>query len=194
MYLKSEVVTRAIDPSRTVNMSLLAAARASVVLPLLFASVAVTPPAVAQTAAPSAVAPPASADAKAADAQKSDAKPAKKKVEKSVRLDKHAGPWTVIYHWRPWTDVPETEEFVKATHPDPKSLKYAPLIGKDPDRPKPRDAKGIAALQAELEGDLAHNSARGKAINEVSAPAPAKTAKKAARTKKTAKATPTKSE
>ena len=63
-----------------------------------------------------------------------------------------------------WTDVPQAEGFVRETRPSAKQLDYTPLTGKDPDRPKPRDAANVQALQAELEQDIAHNNERAKGL------------------------------
>lgn len=62
------------------------------------------------------------------------------------------------------TTVPEAKGFVKATRPDKDALAYTPLTGTDPQRPKPRDAKGVEALQAELESAGARNEARAKGL------------------------------
>jgi hypothetical protein len=62
------------------------------------------------------------------------------------------------------TDVPEAEDFVKETRPDKSSLNYTPLTGVDPERPKPRDAKGVEALQAELEKAGARNEQHARGL------------------------------
>lgn len=62
------------------------------------------------------------------------------------------------------TTVPEAKDFVRATSPNKDKLDYTPLTGTDPDRPKPRDAKGIEALQAELEGAGAKNEVKAKGM------------------------------
>ena len=50
---------------------------------------------------------------------------------------------------------------MRDSRPDPKSLDYTPLTGTEPERPKPRDAANVQALQAELERDRAVNQGRG---------------------------------
>lgn len=50
---------------------------------------------------------------------------------------------------------------MKDSRPDPRSLNYAPLTGTDPERPKPRDAANVQALQAELERDRVVNQGKG---------------------------------
>ena len=60
-----------------------------------------------------------------------------------------------------WTETGPAKDFVTETRPDPKTLDYAPLTGTDPERPKPRDAANVLALQAELERDQAVNQGKG---------------------------------
>jgi hypothetical protein len=62
------------------------------------------------------------------------------------------------------TDVPEPKDFVKETSPAKSTLKYTPLTGTDPDRPKPRDPKQIKELQAELESAGVKNEGRAKGL------------------------------
>jgi hypothetical protein len=62
------------------------------------------------------------------------------------------------------TTVPDAKDFVRATTPNKDKLDYAPLTGTDPERPKPRDPKGIEALQAELEGAGAKNEVKAKGM------------------------------
>lgn len=76
------------------------------------------------------------------------------------------------------TTVPDAKGFVRETSPDKDKLKYTPLTGTDPERPKPRDPKGIEALQAELEGAGAKNETKAKGM------LPRKTAVQKARTAK----------
>ena len=94
---------------------------------------------------------------------------------------KYSSPLDTIMSTHLWTDVPATQPFVQATHPDPKTLDYTPLTGKDPDRPKPRDATNIKALQAELEADLASNGKRAHGLADPAKPSHAKKRAKAAR-------------
>ena len=65
---------------------------------------------------------------------------------------------------------------MKDSRPDPKTLDYAPLTGTDPERPKPRDAANVQALQAELERDRVVNQGKGHVAGGA-----AKRARKAAR-------------
>ena len=61
--------------------------------------------------------------------------------------------------------------------PTTNKLNYTPLTGVSPERPKPLDTKGIAALQAELEGAGAKNETKAKgpaAPQSRSAPGPAR--------------------
>ena len=62
-----------------------------------------------------------------------------------------------------WTDVAPVQDFVKDSRRDPKDLKYEPLTGTDPDRPKPRDSANVQALQAELERDCVDNNRKSPA-------------------------------
>ena len=48
--------------------------------------------------------------------------------------------------------------------PDESSLKYTPLTGPNPVRPKPRDPAGVKALQAELESAGAKNLEKAKGL------------------------------
>lgn len=75
-----------------------------------------------------------------------------------------------------WTDTGRAKDFVEESRPDPKTLSYAPLSGTDPERPKPRDAANVQALQAELERDQLSNESKGRAAG-----GSAKKTKKAAR-------------
>ena len=92
-----------------------------------------------------------------------------KAIDPSRRPDPYASPLDTILSTRLWTDVPPAQDFVKTTRPDPKGLDYAPLVGNDPERPKPRDAAGVAALKAELESGGAQNETRAKGLRD---PAP----------------------
>ena len=83
-----------------------------------------------------------------------------------------------------WTEVPQAQDFVRDSRPAPKALDYTPLtsqLGKDPDRPKPRDAANVLALQAELEQSITNNGARAKGLRP--APSPRKHARQAADTR-----------
>ena len=75
-----------------------------------------------------------------------------------------------------WTETGPAKDFVKDSRPDPKTLDYAPLTGTDPERPKPRDAANVQALQAELERDRVVNQGKGHVAGGA-----AKRARKAAR-------------
>jgi hypothetical protein len=87
------------------------------------------------------------------------------------RKNRHFVPGTPLdtaLSTRLWTDVPTMPGFVRETHRDPKTLDYTPLSGglvPDPvDRPKPRDAANVQALQAELEQGITHNATRAKGL------------------------------
>ncbi len=78
--------------------------------------------------------------------------------------NKYGSPLDTIMSTHLWTDVPPAQDFVRDTRPAPKDLKYTPLTGVDPDRPKPRDPANVLALQAELEAAGVHNAARGDGL------------------------------
>ena len=59
-----------------------------------------------------------------------------------------------------WTETGQAKDFVRDSRPDPKALDYTPLTGTDPERPKPRDAANVQALQAELERDQIANKGK----------------------------------
>lgn len=90
-----------------------------------------------------------------AQAPASDPKPA---------YNKYGSPLDTLMSTRLWTDVPPAQGFVRETHPNTKDLDYTPLTGTDPERPKPRDAANVKALQAELERDGAQNEKKGRAL------------------------------
>jgi hypothetical protein len=60
-------------------------------------------------------------------------------------------PLDVILNTRLWTDVPEAKDFVKATRPPEDTLQYQPTVGQDVQRPKPRTAAELKAMEEELE-------------------------------------------
>ena len=86
--------------------------------------------------------------------------------------DPYGSPLDTIMSTHLWTDVPKAEDFVRDTRPAAKDLDYAPLTGKDPERPKPRDAANIMALQAELEEDGARNAVRAQGLRPAKAHRP----------------------
>ncbi len=65
--------------------------------------------------------------------------------------NRYGTPLDTLRNTRLWTDVPPAQDFVTATRPDVKGLKYTPLTGDEPVRPKPRDPANVQALQAEME-------------------------------------------
>ena len=65
--------------------------------------------------------------------------------------DKYGSPLDTFRNTHLWTDVPPAQDFVKEARPDIKSLKYTPLTGVDPERPKARDPANVQALRAEME-------------------------------------------
>ena len=79
----------------------------------------------------------------------------------------YGSPLDTIMSTHLWTDTAPAKDFVQEQRPDPKTLDYTPLTGKDPQRPKPRDNANIAALQAELQRDLVTNSRKGNAAKPV---------------------------
>ena len=66
-----------------------------------------------------------------------------------------------------WADTAPAKDFVKESRPDPTTLDYAPLTGVDPERPKPRDAANVLALQAEMERAHDVNDGKGKPLRGV---------------------------
>ena len=76
----------------------------------------------------------------------------------------YGSPLDTIMNTHLTTTVPETKDFVRATSPDKSKLDYTPLTEVDPERPKPRDPKGVAALQAELESAGAKNESKAKGL------------------------------
>jgi hypothetical protein len=80
------------------------------------------------------------------------------------RPDPYGSPLDTIMSTHLWADVPPARDFVKTSRPNPEKLDYAPLTGQDPPRPKPRDAAGVASLQAELEKGGASNEVRAKGL------------------------------
>lgn len=76
----------------------------------------------------------------------------------------YGSPLDTIRNTHLTTTAPEAKDFVRATSPDKSKLQYTPLTGVEPDRPKPRDLKGVAALQAELESAGAKNEGRAKGL------------------------------
>ena len=86
-------------------------------------------------------------------------KPASTKKSHSVS----GSPLDTLRSTHLWTETGPAKDFVRDSRPDPKSLNYAPLTGTDPERPKPRDAANVQALQAELERDQVVNQGKGGA-------------------------------
>ena len=76
----------------------------------------------------------------------------------------YGSPLDTIKNTHLTTTVPEAKDFVRQTRPDAGKLDYTPLTGVAPERPKPLDTKGIAALQAELEGAGAKNETKAKGL------------------------------
>jgi hypothetical protein len=60
-------------------------------------------------------------------------------------------PLDVIMNTKLWTDVPEAEDFVKATRPSEDTLQFQPTVGPDVARPKPRTPAELKAMEEELE-------------------------------------------
>ena len=78
--------------------------------------------------------------------------------------NKYGSPLDTFRNTHLWTDVPPAQDFVKDTRPNPKSLKYTPLTGVDPVRPKARDPANVQALQAEMERFGVENEAKARGL------------------------------
>ncbi len=78
--------------------------------------------------------------------------------------NKYGSPLDTFRNTHLWTDVPPAQDFVEATRPDLKSLRYTPLTGVDPVRPKPRDPANVQALQAEMERFGVENEAKARGL------------------------------
>lgn len=76
----------------------------------------------------------------------------------------YGSPLDTIRNTHLTTATPTAKDFVRATSPDKAKLDYTPLTGIEPERPKPRDLKGVAALQAELESAGARNEVKAKGL------------------------------
>jgi hypothetical protein len=97
------------------------------------------------------------------------------------RPNPYGSPLDTLMSTHLWADVPPAKDFVKTSRPDPAKLEYTPLTGQDPTRPKPRDAAGVAALQAELEKGGVDNDARAKGLRGGASKAKPHAAKAAAK-------------
>ena len=95
--------------------------------------------------------------------------------------NKYGSPLDTFRNTHLWTDVPPAQDFVKATRPQTSSLRYTPLTGVDPLRPKPRDAANVQALQTEMERFGVENEAKAQGLRG-SKPTAKKTAKSKAAT------------
>lgn len=102
------------------------------------------------------------ASAQAAPADSPAAPPAQaKRLAPTKRSHSVSGsPLDTLRSTHLWTETAPAKDFVRDSRSDPKSLDYTPLTGTDPDRPKPRDAANVQALQAELEHDRMVNQGR----------------------------------
>ncbi len=78
--------------------------------------------------------------------------------------NKYGSPLDTFRNTHLWTDVPPAQDFVTATRPDVKSLRYTPLTGVDPVRPKARDPANVKALQAEMERFGVENEAKARGL------------------------------
>ena len=92
----------------------------------------------------------------------------------------YGSPLDTIKNTHLTTATPQAKDFVRATSPDKGKLDYTPLTGVEPERPKPRDPKGVAALQAELESAGARNEVKAKGLLPRKVVAKAKPAPRAA--------------
>jgi hypothetical protein len=102
-------------------------------------------------------------------------------VPSKPRPNPYGSPLDTLMSTHLWADVPPARDFVKTSRPDPAKLEYTPLTGQDPTRPTPRDAAGVAALQAELEKGGVDNEARAKGLRGGAAKAKPHAAKAAAK-------------
>lgn len=84
--------------------------------------------------------------------------------------NKYGSPLDTLKSSHLWTHVAPARAFVRESRPDPKALDYTPLTGTDPDRPKPRDAANVEALQAELEHDGALNERKARSLQRHASP------------------------
>lgn len=74
------------------------------------------------------------------------------KTETKPKKERHRNtPLDTIMQTRIWADVPEAKDFVKEHRPDREKLKYQPVTGTDPERPKPRTPAELKDLESELE-------------------------------------------
>ena len=78
--------------------------------------------------------------------------------------NKYGSPLDTFRNTHLWTDVPPAQDFVKEARPDIKSLKYTPLTGVDPVRPKPRDPANVQALRAEMERFGVENETKAQGL------------------------------
>ncbi len=77
--------------------------------------------------------------------------------DKDKKKPKHRNtPLDTILQTRLWADVPEPKDFVKDRRPDPARLKYQPVTGTDPERPKLRTPAELKDLETELEAARLH--------------------------------------
>ncbi len=67
------------------------------------------------------------------------------------KKDNHQSPLATIMQTRLWADTPDPKDFVKDHRPPVSRLKYEPLTGTDPERPKLRTPAELKDLETELE-------------------------------------------
>jgi hypothetical protein len=89
------------------------------------------------------------------------------------RKDNHQSPLATIMQTKLWADTPEPKDFVKDHRPPAESLKFQPLTGTDPERPKVRTPAELKDLETELEAARVHADKRA-GIKPVAAAAPSK--------------------
>lgn len=70
-------------------------------------------------------------------------------------------PLDTVMQTRLWADRPEPKDFVKERRPDESKLKYQPVTGTDPERPKLRTPAELKDLESELESARLQADKRG---------------------------------
>ncbi len=97
------------------------------------------------------------------------------KTEPKPKKERHRNtPLDTIMQTRIWADVPEAKDFVKEHRPDREKLKYQPVTGTDPERPKPRTPAELKDLESELETARVNTDKRAGIKPSPAVPAAAK--------------------
>jgi len=90
----------------------------------------------------------------------------------NTKKDNHQSPLATIMQTRLWADTPDPKPFVKDHRPPADRLKYQPLTGTDPERPKLRTPAELKDLETELEAARLHADKRA-GVKPASTPAAA---------------------